>query len=601
MSTSHHWAWAGARAGVHGFAGLILIAGVLMTTSAAAQAADRFAYITTDGQAVAPLDTVTNVAGTPIGVEDCPKAIAVTPDGQTAFAGNTCSDSVTPIDTATNTAGASISVGSNPSAIAIAPDGKTAYVVTQSDVEAIDTTADTVTATIAFNGGGGIAITPDGKTAYVVRPDADDAVPIDLTTNTVRPYINVGSYPNEIALAPDGKTAYVTDYFSDDVTPIDIATDTAETAIPAGAAPWGVAIVPAQPPTAEFTAPPATIEHDTSFDGAASSDFDGTITEYHWDFGDGSTDTTSSVTVTHRYSTEGEYRVTLRVVDNDGCSTAQIFTGQTMSCNGLPTAEIEHEVLIANERGAPVTAKPPTITGDGRVGAQLDCRHGQWADHPTGVRDQWSRDGAAIPGATAPTFTVQPSDEGHSLTCITTAENAHGDASSISSAVDVAIASRALCPAPSGALSGHRLGPVALGEARNTVRARLPSYNLKALYTDDLCLSTGPGIRVGYGSVTTLGPRAARSRLMGRVLLALTANRFYALDGVRPGERTASVRRRLGLGLPLHVGVNDWYVTHLRTGSGLLKVRHGVIIEVGIVNSQLTAGSTSARQLLKNF
>ncbi|MGP0048268.1 MAG: hypothetical protein ACLPZR_05375, partial [Solirubrobacteraceae bacterium] len=200
----------------------------------------------------------------------------------------------------------------------------------------------------------------------------------------------------------------------------------------------------------------------------------------------------------------------------------------------------------ASEPGAPVKVEPPRITGHIRVDGKLDCRRGEWADQPTGFHYQWSRDGVAIPGATSRTFTIALRDQGHDLTCTTTAENADGSATSISPAVDVPIASSAACPAPRGALSGLRLGPVSLGEARDTVRARLPSYNLKALYTDDLCLSTGLGIRVGYGSAQTLGNHAARSGLMGRVLLALTANQFYALDGVRPGERTASVRRRLG-------------------------------------------------------
>jgi YVTN family beta-propeller protein len=711
---------------------LVVGAGVLMALAGPARAADRFAYIAgPGGMSVTPLDVATNVAGSPIGVENCPDAIAITPDGKTAYVGNQCSWSVTPVDTATNTAGASISVSDPPTSIAIAPDGKTAYVVASgvsSGVEAIDTATDTVTATIPVSSGSYIAITPDGKTAYVSRPDDFDVVPIDLTTNTAGPAIGVGTYPQQIAITPDGKTAYVPDYFDNDVTPIDIATNTAETpipvgagpngiaitpdgktayvtdysdggvtpidiatntagtpipvgggpkgiaitpdgktayvtdsgtddvapidiatntagtAIPAGSGPVAIAIVPSQSPTAAFTAQPAAVEHDTSFDAAASSDFEGTITEYQWDFGDGSTDTSSSATVTHRYSTEGEYPVTLRVIDNEcvdvtgvtsvgvasvgvasvgvastraeaTAQTAQIFTGQTMSCNGPPTAEIEHKVLIANERGAPITAEPPTITGvrvqgqpperaltgDVRVDAKLDCRQGKWADQPTGLHYQWNRDGVAIPGATNPTFTIQPSDQGHDLTCTTTAENAHGSATSISSPVDVSIASPALCPAPSGVLSGHRLGPVSLGEARDIVRARLPSYNLKALYTDDLCLSVGPGIRVGYGTATTLGPHAARSRLMGRILLALTANRFYALDGVRPGQRTASVKRRLRLSQALRVGANDWYVIHRPSGTGLLKVRHGVILEVGIVNPQLTNRSTGERQLLTNF
>jgi YVTN family beta-propeller protein len=46
----------------------------------------------------------------------------------TAYVANDASGTVTRIDTATNTAGPSITTGADPGAIAITPDGKTAYV-----------------------------------------------------------------------------------------------------------------------------------------------------------------------------------------------------------------------------------------------------------------------------------------------------------------------------------------------------------------------------------------------------------------------------------------------------------------------------------------
>ena len=75
-----------------------------------------------------PIATATNTAGPPITVGSNPDAIAITPDGKTAYVANDGSDTVTPIATATNTAGPPITVGSGPNAIAITPDGKTAYV-----------------------------------------------------------------------------------------------------------------------------------------------------------------------------------------------------------------------------------------------------------------------------------------------------------------------------------------------------------------------------------------------------------------------------------------------------------------------------------------
>src|SRR3972149_6842876 len=57
-------------------------------------------------------------------------------------------------------------------------------------------------------------------------------------------------------------------------------------------------------------------ENIVAFDGSQSSDEDGTIVSYSWDFGDGSIG--SGVTVTHTYNEPGNYKVTLTVTDDDG-------------------------------------------------------------------------------------------------------------------------------------------------------------------------------------------------------------------------------------------------------------------------------------------
>lgn len=54
------------------------------------------------------------------------------------------------------------------------------------------------------------------------------------------------------------------------------------------------------------------------FDASGSSDPDGSIVSYSWDFDDGSTTTTSSSQTSHYYPIEGNYFVRLTVTDNDG-------------------------------------------------------------------------------------------------------------------------------------------------------------------------------------------------------------------------------------------------------------------------------------------
>jgi YVTN family beta-propeller protein len=72
-----------------------------------------------DSDTVTPIRTATNMVLKPITVGKVPWAIAITPDGKTAYVANT--QTVTPIRIATGTAGTAIPVGDEPFAIAITP------------------------------------------------------------------------------------------------------------------------------------------------------------------------------------------------------------------------------------------------------------------------------------------------------------------------------------------------------------------------------------------------------------------------------------------------------------------------------------------------
>ncbi|HET9728778.1 MAG TPA: PKD domain-containing protein [Acidimicrobiia bacterium] len=71
-----------------------------------------------------------------------------------------------------------------------------------------------------------------------------------------------------------------------------------------------------------------------SFNGSSSSDLDGTIASYAWNFGDGTTAT--GVSVSHSYAQAGSYVVTLTVTDNNGATAAD--TAVAMITNRPPTA-----------------------------------------------------------------------------------------------------------------------------------------------------------------------------------------------------------------------------------------------------------------------
>ncbi|KPJ64632.1 hypothetical protein AMK68_01090 [candidate division KD3-62 bacterium DG_56] len=75
-----------------------------------------------------------------------------------------------------------------------------------------------------------------------------------------------------------------------------------------------------EPPICLFTWAPTTPHEGqlVDFDGRASSDPDGTIVSWDWDFDDGASG--SGDQVTHSYATPGDYALTLTVTDDDGLS-----------------------------------------------------------------------------------------------------------------------------------------------------------------------------------------------------------------------------------------------------------------------------------------
>lgn len=88
-------------------------------------------------------------------------------------------------------------------------------------------------------------------------------------------------------------------------------------------------------PTASFNY--ATNNLNVNFDGSASSDSDGTISSWTWDFGDGNTG--NGETVSHTYGAAGDYSVVLTVTDNDGASDSQTqVVSVTSGGTGDPTS-----------------------------------------------------------------------------------------------------------------------------------------------------------------------------------------------------------------------------------------------------------------------
>jgi DNA-binding beta-propeller fold protein YncE len=173
---------------------------------------------------VTPVNLATRAVGTPIKAGEWPRAIAITPDGRTAYIttdyGND-SGTVTPINLATGLPGRPIDPVKDdaPMGIAISPDGAAIYVTSYlpSDSTVPTQTLGSMTAIGAASGRPAmrisagynpeaLAITPDGTTAYVVNDYGFDGpstvTPIQIATGTREKPISVGSGPVAIALTP---------------------------------------------------------------------------------------------------------------------------------------------------------------------------------------------------------------------------------------------------------------------------------------------------------------------------------------------------------------------------------------------------------------
>jgi hypothetical protein len=167
----------------------------------------------------------------------------------------------------------------------------------------------------------------------------------------------------------------------------------------------------------------------------------------------------------------------------------------------------------------------------------------------------------------------------------------------------VALPGTLKCPKPTGSLHGKTLGPLALGVTRKNARKKLKTFGVGAFHYDDFCLFAGWGIRGNYPTKRLLNslPKDQRPGLSGHLIIILTSNTHYALKGVHPGDRLSKVKRKLKVGRVFHVGANDWYFCPFGNATGLIKVRHNVIFEVGIANKQLTTGRSAQSRFIHSF
>jgi DNA-binding beta-propeller fold protein YncE len=365
------------------------VAGSPFTSSGAqglaATADGRHLYVANIGTAdtvsafdIAPGGGLAPLGSAPAG--DNPSILIATPDSRHLYATNigAGSNTISMYEISANGTlvpiGTPVPAGSSPRGGAVTPDGRHLYVSNQGsgNIYAFDIAANgtlgavpgspfTVTGTSQF----GVAITPDGRHVFVASYDTDSVFAFDiapdgaLTPVPGSPFGNAGTNPIALALTPGGRRLYVAAQTST-IAGFEVAANGALTPIAGSPFPAGVtgpdlqslSITPDQGPSAAFLLSAAAPGSATQFDGKQSSDPGGTVASFAWNFGDGTTASGASPSASHVYAKAGVYTATLTVTDNEGCSSVQIFTGQSVSCNGGGAAVTSAKVDT-----------PPALTG----------------------------------------------------------------------------------------------------------------------------------------------------------------------------------------------------------------------------------------------
>ena len=116
------------------------------------------------------------------------------------------------------------------------------------------------------------------------------------------------------------------------------------------------------PPTASFSFGCTLL--DCSFDASASTDSDGSIAGYNWNFDDGNS--ASGETSSNSFAASGSYNVTLTVTDNEGATNASIQIVTVTDGTEPPPADIS----LSGTRAS--TGRSITLTWSGASGTNVD-------------------------------------------------------------------------------------------------------------------------------------------------------------------------------------------------------------------------------------
>jgi 6-phosphogluconolactonase (cycloisomerase 2 family) len=209
-----------------------------------------------------------------------------------------------------------------------------------------------------------LAASPDGKFLFAADNGTNTLLSFAIGANgslTPVDSISTDGMAFDAAVSPNSRFVYTSDYTHGTIHGFAIAADGSLSEL--ATSPYGdqsgplfsFAIVPDQGPAAAFNSNISYVST-LNVDAGASSDTDGSVSTYQWNFGDGSSPVTAtSPQSSHTFNRGGTFTVSLVVTDNENCSDQQVGTGQTLACNGSSAARTSQTVTIP-----PLTLKFPS-------------------------------------------------------------------------------------------------------------------------------------------------------------------------------------------------------------------------------------------------
>jgi 6-phosphogluconolactonase (cycloisomerase 2 family) len=347
------------------------------TLYATAQGADQVASFS-----VSPNGRLTSPAYVPSGGTN-PRGVAVSPDGRFVYVTNGTRDPAVPGTLAIFAARngdslrllKSINIGRFGAGITMSPDGRFLYAESQAtnQIHAYQRGADGLLTELSGspiaspNDPEGIIVTPDARHIYAAATgENSDGTPGSGPGNVqafqAQPggglgparLFDAGSLPNALALSPSARFLYSTNSDSNNITAYAIGSDGALSQIPDSPfskgmdspGPESLAMLPDQGPTASFSISTSKSGTLARLDATASDDPDGRVVRYDWDLGDGTVLQNGGPAPSHAYTRPGSFTIKLTVTDDEGCGDQQVFTGQSVLCNGSPSAHAVKTITV---------------------------------------------------------------------------------------------------------------------------------------------------------------------------------------------------------------------------------------------------------------